>query len=179
MDYLTEYMSPFGKILLATDGSNLVGLWFDEQKYRAAELNPEYVCSDDLPIFMRTKAWLNDYFKGLQPNAEEIPVVFRGSAFRQEVWQILKTIPYGEVISYGAIAAIIGTRHGNIKMSAQAVGGAVGHNPVSIIVPCHRVIGANGNLTGYAGGLERKIKLLKIERAYKTEFFVPKKGTAL
>ncbi|MDR1883217.1 MAG: methylated-DNA--[protein]-cysteine S-methyltransferase [Prevotella sp.] len=176
MVFTNRYESPFGGITLASDGEALTGLWFDKQKYFGGTLSPE---NDEkqLPVFEKTREWLDCYFGGSEPDF--MPAVkLDGSEFRLAVWEILKQIPYGQRITYGEIAAEIARRR-NVGMSAQAVGGAVGHNPISIIVPCHRVVGTNGSLTGYAGGIERKIGLLKLERVNMEKLFVPKKRTAL
>ena len=132
----------------------------------------------ELPVFQQTKRWLNVYFQGKNPEFFP-PISLKGSAFRLEVWDILGQIPYGQVESYGEIARKIAQKHGAKNMSAQAVGGAVGHNPISILIPCHRVVGTNGSLTGYAGGIDKKIKLLTLEKVNIQAFRVPKKGTAL
>ena len=128
---------------------------------------------------IRDRGWLDRYFAGGRPSLCELPLAPAGSEFRQGVWSILCEIPYGEVTTYGDIAKKVAARMGNKSMSAQAVGGAVGHNPISIIIPCHRVVGSNGSLTGYAGGIKTKIKLLELEGADMTPLFTPKKGTAL
>ena len=159
MNYMCKYESPIGKIILVSDGENLTGLWFEGQKY-FLNLITEQKC--DLEIFKKTKKWLDIYFSGKEPE-EEIPINFYGTDFRVKVWNILKEIPYGNVITYGEIAKRLALEKGMKKMSAQAVGAAISHNPISIIVPCHRVIGNNNNLTGYAGGIDKKIKLLEIE----------------
>ena len=130
-------------------------------------------------MLLQAKKWLDRYCNGEKPDISELPLAPMGSDFRKEVWDILCTIPYGEVMTYGQIADIIAKRHGKAKMSAQAVGGAVGHNPVSLIIPCHRVVGTNGSLTGYAGGLGKKITLLKHEGVDTDKLIVPTKGTAL
>lgn len=176
--YKTDYASPIGNIMLASDGKNIIGAWIDGQKYFAQSIKSELIETDDLEIFELTKNWLDRYFAGEQPDISELPLAPQGNDFRQEVWEILKSIPYGEVITYGDIAKQIARRHGKQKMSAQAVGGAVGHNPISVIIPCHRVVGAGGNLTGYAGGINLKIKLLQHEGVDTSEFFVPKKSSA-
>jgi methylated-DNA-[protein]-cysteine S-methyltransferase len=134
---------------------------------------------DDLPIFQAAKSWLDRYFFGGKPAIRELPLAPVGTEFRQGVWEILCGIPYGEVITYGEIAKRMAARLGRESMSGQAVGGAVGHNPISIIIPCHRVVGASGSLTGYAGGIENKIKLLELEEVDLSGLFVPTKGTAL
>ena len=130
------------------------------------------------PLFEKLKQWLDIYFSGKEPNFT-VPLHFIGTDFQNEIWETLCTIPYGQTMTYGEIAKQIATKKGLPRMSAQAVGGAVGHNEISIIVPCHRVVGANGNLTGYAGGIEKKVKLLKLENVDMKQFSVPRKGTAL
>lgn len=159
MDYTYHYVSPLGGITLASGGEAVTGLWFDGQKYFGSTLTEEHT-ERSLPIFERTICWLDIYFSGKIPDFTP-PLELRGTAFRRAVWEILLTVPYGQTVTYGDIAAKLGA--GN--MSAQAVGGAVGHNPISLIVPCHRVIGANGGLTGYAGGIDKKAKLLELEKA--------------
>lgn len=158
---------------MASDGANLIGLWFDGQKYFAATLTENPTENNDLPIFKAVVKWLDDYFDGKKPPVFALPLAPKGSGFRQAVWDILKNIPYGEVMTYGEIARKIATITGKPKMSAQAIGGAVGHNPVSIIIPCHRVVGANGSLTGYAGGIALKLALLEHEGLNMSRFFIP------
>ena len=158
MNYTCKYNSPIGEINLASDGQNLIGLWLKGQNMPTEEME----CKEDLEVFIKTRKWLDEYFKGIEPT-QNIPLKLEGTKFRKEVWNILLKIPYGKTITYGDIAKELAKRKGIKKMSAQAIGGAVGHNPISIIVPCHRVIGANGKLTGYAGGIDLKEKLLKIE----------------
>lgn len=179
MYYKTFYPSPVGEMTLVSDGENLVGLWICGQKYAENALCAAAEIKDNLAIFRQTRAWLDAYFQGKRPDISALALAPAGNAFRQSVWKILRTIPYGKVITYGDIARQIARERGAGKMSAQAVGGAVGHNPVSVIIPCHRVVGANGNLTGYAGGIGLKIKLLAHEGADMKSFFVPKKGSAL
>lgn len=181
MYYSTTYLSPVGEITLACDGegSVLVGLWIEGQKYHGAPVPEAMIENDDKPVFDVVKKWLDRYFAGERPGICEIPLAPIGGEFRQGVWSILREIPYGEVITYGEIAKKMAARMGKESMSSQAVGGAVGHNPISIIIPCHRVVGANGSLTGYAGGLKTKVKLLELEGIDMTRLFVPKKGTAL
>lgn len=179
MYYKTFYKSPLGNMTLVSDGENLVGLWILGQKYFESTLYGRVEENDDLAVFRQTKAWLERYFQGAQPEISELPLAPAGSSFRQAVWKILREIPYGHVITYGEIARQIAKEKGLTKMSAQAVGGAVGHNPISVIIPCHRVVGANGNLTGYAGGINLKIKLLTHEGVNIDNFFIPKKDTAL
>ena len=161
--YKTEYSSPLGKLTICAKNNHLVGLWIEGQKYFANTVNVEMISEDSVEIFKKTKKWLDEYFKGNRPNTKYLNLSPIGNEFRQSVWKILCKIPYGEVTTYGDIARELAKQKGIERMSAQAVGGAVGHNPISIIIPCHRVIGKNGKLTGYAGGLDKKIKLLKIE----------------
>lgn len=179
MIYSTNLPSPLGNILLASDGKNLIGLWLEGQKYFSGTVKEEMTEKNDLPIFIDTKKWLEKYFGGQKPSISDLPMSPRGGDFRKAVWEILCNIPYGKLTTYGEIAKEIAAKNGREKMSAQAVGGAVGHNPISIIIPCHRVVGSNGSLTGYAGGIDKKIKLLKHEGIDMSNMFVPKKGTAL
>lgn len=164
MKYISKYISPLGAMTMASDGESLTGLWFDDQKYFALHLSPDAVYSD-LPVFDKTKLWLDAYFKGEKPDFLP-PIFLKGTDFQREVWDILLKIPYGSVITYGDIAKKIAEKRGLSRMSAQAVGGAVGHNPISIIVPCHRVVGTKGSLTGYAGGVDKKEYLLKLEKVF-------------
>ena len=177
MQYISHYASTVGNILLAADNTGLTGLWFEGQKYFALSLDKEHE-EKEIPLFERVKQWLDIYFSGKEPDFT-VPLHFTGTAFQNEVWKILCTIPYGQTETYGEIAKQIAVRKGLPHMSAQAVGGAVGHNEISIIVPCHRVVGADGSLTGYAGGIDKKIKLLQLEKVDMRFFFIPKKGTAL
>lgn len=169
MIYTTIYNSPIGKITLDSDGKNLVGVWLEGQKRFTDSIREEIVSDNNLAIFDKTKTWLDKYFAGQQPTPEELPLAPSGSEFRQSVWKFLCEIPYGKTTTYGKIAQKIALQKGISRMSAQAIGGAVGHNPISIIIPCHRVIGTNGDLTGYAGGLDLKRKLLKHEGIVITE----------
>ena len=177
MTFIQHYDSPLGGILLAADEIGLTGLWFDGQKYFARDLPAERV-EQNAHVLSEVKRWLDVYFSGQEPDFMP-PLHPIGSAFWQEVWNILLQIPYGQTTTYGDIARQLAAKRGLARMSAQAVGGAVGHNEISIIIPCHRVVGTNGSLTGYAGGIDRKVKLLEMEHADMTELFVPKKGTAL
>lgn len=177
MQYISHYHSPIGDILLAADSIGLTGLWFEGQKYYALYLDKEHE-EKELPIFADTKRWLDIYFSGKEPDFS-VPLHFTGTKFQNEVWEILASIPYGTTMTYGEIAQKIAVNRGLTRMSAQAVGGAVGHNEISIIVPCHRVVGTNGSLTGYAGGIDKKIALLTLENVDMQSLFVPKKGTAL
>lgn len=161
MYYSTNYDSPIGKMLIVSDGECLLGIWFYNQKHFMSSIRGDVIEDDELPIFERVIKWLDDYFDGLNPRID-FELRPQGSEFRQKVWRILSDIPYGETMTYGEIASMISP-----TMSAQAVGGAVGANPIAIVIPCHRVLGKNGKLTGYAAGLERKIELLKIENILK------------
>ncbi len=182
--YLTACPSPLATLTLLSDGENLIGLGFQGQKdfanvISANAASGQVIRNDNLPIFAATKRWLDLYFQGrcLQrtpPVPSELPLKLHGSAFRQAVWKILCEIPFGQLITYGEIARKMATELGKPKMSAQAVGGAVGHNPISIIVPCHRVVGVGGNLTGYGGGLDKKIQLLEGEGVDMSRLFLPK-----
>ena len=177
MVYTCHYRSLMGGILLAADEVGLTGLWFDGEKYFADNLPAEHI-QRETPILAEGKRWLDVYFTGREPDFMP-PLHPIGSAFRQSVWEILLQIPYGQTTTYGEIARQLAEKRGLARMSAQAVGGAVGHNEISIIIPCHRVIGANGSLTGYAGGIHKKVKLLELEHIDMRSFFIPEKGTAL
>lgn len=179
MYYLTNYLSPIEKMTIVGDEKSIVGLYLDGQKYFAATITDKTVQKDDLPHFIKTKHWLDDYFNNKKPKISSLPLAPCGNDFRQSVWKILCEITYGEVTTYGEIAKKIALTTGKNSMSAQAVGGAVGHNPISIIIPCHRVVGTNGSLTGYAGGIDKKIKLLKHEGLDISRLNVPKRGSAL
>ncbi|MBQ7778508.1 MAG: methylated-DNA--[Oscillibacter sp.] len=176
MMYLMKMPSPVGLLHLASDGENIVGLWIEGQKYFAATIDEELTEQPDLPVFRQAKAWLEAYF-AKQPLPALPPLAPKGSQFRQEVWKQLLAIPYGKTVTYGDIAKTL--RANGIAAAAQAVGGAVGHNPISIIIPCHRVVGSSGSLTGYAGGVHIKKQLLELEETDMTGMFVPTKGTAL
>lgn len=177
MVYTQHYNSPLGGILLAADNIGLTGLWFDGEKYYADNL-PDRHAESETPILAQTKRWLDIYFGGKEP--EFMPPLHPiGSPFAEAVWELLLQIPYGKTVTYGELAERIAKKRGIAKMSAQAVGGAVGHNEISVIIPCHRVVGTNGSLTGYAGGIDKKVKLLELEKVDTSRFFVPKKGTAL
>ena len=177
MIYTYKYKSPLGRILLAADEVGITGLWFEGQKYFANTLPEDYV-PQETKILTEAKKWLDVYFSGEEPNFTP-PLHPNDSIFRKAVWQILLEIPYGQTITYGEIARRMAEMKNTSHMSAQAVGGAVGHNEISIIIPCHRVVGTNGSLTGYAGGIDKKISLLELEHTDMSRFFVPKKGTAL
>ena len=177
MDYTHHYDSPLGGITLASDGEGIIGLWFDGQKYFADTLDSEHE-EKALPIFVKADDWLDIYFSGKAPDFTP-KLNMRTTAFRKSVWDIMLTIPYGQTMTYGQIAEIIAAQSGLQRMSAQAVGGAVGHNSISLIIPCHRVVGTNGSLIGYAGGIDKKVQLLRMEQTDMNGFFIPKKGTAL
>ena len=156
-----RYASPLGGITLASDGTALSGLWFDGQKYFGGTLKGGYV-EREVPVFCQVRRWLDKYFSGKAPDFLP-PLAMEGaSPFRKTVWEILLSIPFGSTLTYGLIAARMQSETGK-RVSAQAVGGAVGHNPISVIIPCHRVVGSDGSLTGYAGGLDKKLALLKLE----------------
>ena len=177
MQYISYYQSPLGKLLLAADQTGITGAWFEDQKYYAHGLDAEHT-EKEAPVLDDTKRWLDLYFSGKEPDFMP-PLHPSGTPFQMDVWDILRQIPYGTTITYGAVAKEIARRRGITRMSAQAAGGAVGRNPVSILIPCHRVVGANGSLTGYAGGIDRKLKLLALEKAPIESYFIPGKGTAL
>ncbi len=155
-----EYESPLGRILLAGEGDFLTGLWFDGQKY-FPDLPAERT---ETPVLRQTESWLDRYFAGEQPESDELPLAPKGSEFQQQVWELMRRIPYGRTVCYAELSRQIAGLRGLEHMSAQAVGGAVAHNPISIIQPCHRVLGSDGSLTGYAGGLKRKAWLLELEQ---------------
>ena len=176
MIYTTTYESPLGKLFLAAENEALLGLWIQGQKYFPARLFPEGAgernpAEKDCGILAQARIWLDQYFAGARPKPEQLKlapgraseILPAGSEFRRQVWKLLLEIPYGGVLTYGELARRLAGRRGSSSMSAQAVGGAVGHNPLSIIIPCHRVVGADGSLTGYAGGLEKKRWLLQLE----------------
>ena len=162
MDYTYHYSSPIGGITMASNGESLTGLWFDGQKYFASTLSQRHM-EKQLPVFDRTCEWLDLYFSGKGPDFMP-PVFMYVSNFRRDVYEILMTIPFGETMTYKEVADLIAKKHRIISMSAQAVGGAIAHNPISLVIPCHRVIGTNGKLTGYAGGLDKKEWLLDMEK---------------
>lgn len=177
MVYICNYESPLGKLVMASDGKSLTGLWFEGQKYFASTVAKEVQCQlmmqretqtslyeleDKLPVFEQTRQWLDCYFKGEEPQNMP-PLAPAGSEFRKLIWKLLLEIPYGTAVTYGELGRRAAAALGRETMSAQAVGGAVGHNPISILIPCHRVLGAGGTLTGYAAGIEIKEKLLKLE----------------
>lgn len=161
MTYINHYHSPLGGITVSSNGSEITGLWFDGQKYFGDTLPEDYE-ERNLPVFEETKRWLDIYFGGKAPDFTP-PLKMETTSFRKAVWEIMLTIPFGRTMTYGEIADSIARQRGIKKMSPQAVGGAVGHNSISLIIPCHRVVGTNGSLTGYAGGIEKKVWLLAME----------------
>ena len=171
MEYIYHYDSTLGGITIASDGKALTGLWFDGQKYFGNGLDNN-IRDESLPVFDQTDQWLDIYFSGKAPGFTP-PLNMKTTPFRKEVWEILLTIPFGKTMTYGEIADRIAGQNGLSRMSAQAVGGAVGHNAISLIIPCHRVVGANGSLTGYAGGIDKKAKLLALEQVDMSSLFVP------
>lgn len=173
MYYQTNYIFPLGLVTLVSDGKNLVGLWLENQKYFCSTVKEEMISKDELPIFTMAKEWLDRYFAGEKPSPTELYLAPKGGNFRQDVWKALCEIPYGETVTYGSIAKKLNAG------CAQAVGGAVGHNPISIIIPCHRVVGANGSLTGYAAGIDKKIWLLNHEGADVEQFWISTKRKEL
>ena len=177
MLYYKKLASPLGEITLRSDGEALTGLWFaDDKHYGAKDIAGAALA--DLDVFMQAEAWLAEYFGGREPKVS-VPLKLQGSEFQMQVWRLLQDIPYGRLVTYGDIAKKIAVQKGVARMSAQAVGGAVGHNPLCLIVPCHRVVGANGSLTGYGGGMWRKVYLLELEKVDMSKLTVPTKGTAL
>ena len=179
MYYFQKYDSPVGELTLASTEKALVGLWIQGQKYFLGRLREPMAEGKEIPVLRQAAQWLDRYFTGGKPTPRDLPLAPEGSLFQKEVWQILCEIPWGGLMTYGDIAERLARTRGLDHMSAQAVGGAVGHNPISIIIPCHRVVGTNGSLTGYAGGIEKKIALLTLEGAPVEKLFVPKQGTAL
>ncbi len=177
MIYTSQYPSPLGDITLASDEKSIIGLWFNGQRHYGNVL-PERTEQREIAVLKEAKRWLDIYFSGREPDFLP-PLKYDSTPFRKAVCDIMLTIPYGKTMTYGQIADIIAKSRGIEKMSAQAVGGAVGHNPISLIIPCHRVVGTSGSLTGYGGGIERKVKLLELEKADMSGMFIPKKGTAL
>ena len=175
MDYTHHYESPLGGITLASDGEALTGLWFDGQRYFASTMDPDHE-ERPLPVFDRADDWLDTYFSGRAPGFTP-PLSLRATPFRRAVWETLLAIPFGRIMTYGEIAGIIARQSGLPRVSARAVGGAVGRNPISLIIPCHRVVGADGGLTGYAGGVHRKAWLLDMEKAPAGGICPPRGGT--
>ena len=176
MQYTAIYPSPLGEILLAADDEGLTGLWFAGAKYAPRDLTG--ACREgESAALIQTRRWLDVYFSGREPGF--IPTLHMvGTPFQMEVWELLRGIPYGRTTTYGGLAGQLARRRGLARMSAQAVGGAVGRNPISLLIPCHRVVGTSGSLTGYAGGIGRKRALLELERALQQSFFIPDHSTA-
>lgn len=177
MIYTSQYVSPLGAITLACDEEAVTGLWFNGQKHFGNILPPD-TQGRERPLLKEAKKWLDIYFSGREPDFLP-PLRYDSTLFRKAVCDIMLTIPYGRTMTYGDIAARVAHQRGLEKMSAQAVGGAVGHNPISLMIPCHRVVGTGGSLTGYGGGIARKVKLLELEHVDMKGLFVPKRGTAL
>lgn len=177
MLYKTMYSSPVGEITLGSDGQNIIGLWIAGQKYFCDGVTAPMQTNDNLPVLVHARNWLDRYFAGLRPEISDLPLAPRGGEFRQMVWKILCEIPYGQVRTYGDIARRVASIRGLKSMSPQAVGGAIGHNPISIIIPCHRVIGTSGSITGYAAGIETKIKLLEREGVNLDNLAIPSRLT--
>lgn len=173
MEYIHRYESPLGSITIASDGAAITGLWFEGQRYYADTLNPDHE-EKALPVFAQTDRWLDIYFSGKAPDFTP-PIQMKATSFRKAVWEIMLTIPFGQTMTYGEIAERIAKQSGS-RTSARAVGGAVGHNAISLIIPCHRVVGSNGSLTGYAGGIDKKMKLLALEQADLSGIFALQKG---
>ena len=175
--YTHKYVSPLGDMLIAASGERVTGLWFYGARHFAAGL--EENAREGCPQVIRdTVRWLDIYFSGKDPGFLP-PLRYDSTPFRKAVCDIMLTIPYGRTMTYGQIARELARQQGREKVSAQAVGGAVGHNPISLLIPCHRVVGTGGSLTGYASGIDRKMQLLRLEGADMSRFFVPRKGTAL
>lgn len=168
MKYKTTYKSVIGNLTLISDGTNLTHIILEKESYYQ-NIKKEAKTNDNLEIFKQTKIWLDKYFNKKKPNIDDLKLKLEGTPFQIKVWNALKTISYGQTVTYGFVAQKI-----NSKTSARAVGGAIGHNPIPIIIPCHRVIGANNNLTGYTGGIDVKIKLLKLEGIDITKYKIPK-----
>ena len=177
MLYYKKISSSLGEITLRSDGQFLTGLWFANDKHYG-DKDIQDAQTAELPVFALAEKWLTEYFAGCKPKVK-VPLQFTGTDFQKCVWKILQNIPYGRLVTYGDIACEIAAQRGLARMSAQAVGGAVGRNPLCIIIPCHRVIGANGSLTGYGGGMWRKVRLLELEKIDMSKLTVPTKGTAL
>lgn len=177
MTYTQPYPSPLGDMLLAADELGLTGAWFEGGAHFAAQLPAEHT-QGETPILIEAKRWLDRYFSGRKPDALP-PLHPMGTAFQLSVWELLLQIPYGTTTTYGAIARQLAQRQGRPRLSAQAVGGAVGHNKISILIPCHRVVGANGSLTGYAGGLDKKRALLRLEHPGRSGLFAAEHGAIL
>lgn len=171
MLYRMEYESPLGTLTAMSDGESLVGLFMDP-----VEARPGDAADEGLPVLAALRGWLDAYFDGRRPNPADLPLAPAGTEFQRAVWRILLDVPYGRTTTYGAIAAILAERNERGRMAPRAVGGAVGRNPISIVIPCHRVVGVGGNLVGYGGGMDRKVRLLTLEGVDMSRFFVPGEG---
>lgn len=169
MLYKSKYNSPIGEISLISNKTNLIGAWFKNQKYYLENIKETIIEEEDIEILEKTKKWLDKYFNKEKPEISELSLSPNGNEFRKEVWKILSEIPYGQIITYGEISKEICKRMNKERMSSQAIGNAVGHNPISIIIPCHRVLGKNKEITGYAGGIDKKKYLLNLENIELTE----------
>ena len=179
MAYFTSYDSDLiGRLTIASDGETITGCWFDNDRYFGIGVAGLTERRDDVPVLVQARAWLDRYFAGEAPDPRELPLGARATEFQMRVREAMLDIPYGYTTTYGDIAKRIEHETGR-RQSARAVGGAVGHNPLCLIVPCHRVVGADGSLTGFGGGMDMKVALLEHERALKDRFYRPKKGTAL
>ena len=165
--YKTYYASPIGQILILTDANALLELWLENQKYFGAGYDLEQAQQGETEVSRRVFAWLDAYFKGENPATDEIPLAPQVTEFRSKVLTVLQKIPYGQTATYSDILRELQAEYGKIG-SARAVGGAIGHNPISLLIPCHRIVGSDGKLTGYAGGLDKKAFLLKLEAGEKT-----------
>lgn len=179
MQYSMKYESPLGCMTVTCSDDSILAVCLENQRYYADYFDAASADRSESPALSTAADWLDEYFRGRRPGITGLPLAPAGSRFRQTVWSILKEIPYGEVTTYGEVALEAARRLGRNHMSSQAVGGAVGHNPLAIMIPCHRVIGAGGNLTGYDGGIDKKVWLLKHEGADMTGLYVPDRGTAL
>ena len=168
MKYKANYPSPIGNLTLISDGTNLTHVILEKESYYQ-NIKKEAKTNDNLEIFKQTKIWLDKYFNKEKPNIDDLKLKLEGTPFQIKAWNALKTISYGQTVTYGFVAQKI-----NSKTSARAVGGAIGHNPIPIIIPCHRVVGTNNNLTGFTGGIDVKIKLLKLEGLDITKYKIPK-----
>ncbi|MGL4853868.1 MAG: methylated-DNA--[protein]-cysteine S-methyltransferase [Lentisphaeria bacterium] len=176
MYYRTSYNSPIGILTIVCEENRIIGVWIDGQKHFGGKLKEAIIFEKNCITLDKVKGWLDRYFSGEKPQISELALAPIGSEFRQKVWKILTEIPYGEVMTYGEIAQKIAKESGMKKMSSQAIGGAVGHNPISIIIPCHRVVGARGNLVGFSAGVKTKLKLLELEEVNKSKILFIKEG---
>ena len=179
MTYKYMYRTPeeFSNMIMNSDGVNLTGLWFEDSRDSSKHVID---CEEkNLEIFKETSKWLDTYFRGEEPQFTPKYKINNLTPFRKDVIDVMNTIEYGKTVTYNDISKIIAEKRGIKRMSSQAVGGAVGWNPICIIIPCHRVVGTNGSLTGYGGGIKNKVALLELEKNDMSNFFIPKRGTAL